>query len=107
LHLNGIGGITIGDNVLIGHRCTIFSDEHVYADPNMLIERQGRCEAPIIIEDDVYLGCNVVILKGVKIGRGAVVGAGSIVTRDVPAMAVVCGAPAKVIKHRGGGSPSA
>ena len=100
-HLNGFGGITIGDHVLIGHRCTFFSDEHNFENPNELIWFQNRNPAPIIVADDVYFGCNVVVLSGVTIGRGAVIGAGSVVTKDVPPLAIVGGIPARIIRYRG------
>lgn len=101
IHLNGVGGISIGERVLIGHRCTFFSDEHVFENPDELIWFQGRNPAPIIVEDDVYFGCNVVVLSGVTIGRGAVIGAGSVVTKDIPANAIVGGIPARIIRYRG------
>lgn len=101
LHLNGAGGITIGERVLIGHRSTLFSDEHNFEDPEKLIWFQGRNPSPIIIEDDVYIGCNVVVLSGVTIHRGAVVAAGSVVTKDVPSLAIVGGVPAKILRYRG------
>lgn len=101
VHLNGFGGITIGERVLIGHRCTLVSDEHNFDDSDALIWYQGRNPAPICVEDGVYLGCNVVVLPGVTIGRGAVIGAGSVVTNDIPPMAIAVGAPAIVIRYRG------
>lgn len=101
VHFNGFGGITIGERVLIGHRCTFFSDEHKFEDPDEFIWFQGRDPAPIVVEDDVYFGCNVVVLAGVTIGRGAVIGAGSVVTKDVPQLAVAGGIPARVIRYRG------
>ena len=64
----------------------------------------GRQEATskgdIIIEDDVWIGVNSIILSGVKIGRGAVIGAGSVVSKDIPPYAIACGNPAKIIKYR-------
>ena len=54
---------------------------------------------PVVLEDDVLIGANAVIIEGVRIGKGAVVGAGSVVTKDVPAGAVVVGNPAKIIKE--------
>jgi acetyltransferase-like isoleucine patch superfamily enzyme len=101
IHLNGYGGINIGDRVLIGHRTTFFSDEHKFEDPDTLIWYQGRNPAPIFVEDDVYIGCNVVILSGITIGKGSIIGAGSIVTRDIPPYSIAVGSPAKVVRQRG------
>ena len=58
--------------------------------------------APLIVEDEAWIGAHVVVLAGVRIGRGAVIGAGSVVTRDVPDMAVVAGVPAKLLRDRDG-----
>ena len=85
--------ITIGDNVAISERVVIRdSDNHRIGDR----ERS----APIHIGDRVWIGVNAVILKGVTIGDGAVVAAGAVVTRDVPAAALVGGVPAKIIRER-------
>lgn len=69
---------------------------------NELHQKQhwDKTRTGIIIEDDVWIGANSVILPGVTIKKGAVVGAGSVVTKDVPSYAVVCGNPARVIKYR-------
>ena len=99
--INGFGGVTIGDHVLVAHRCTFFSDDHQFEDPERLILDQGRRPAPIRVEDDVYFGANVVVLAGVTIGRGAVIGAGSVVTHDIPPLAVAVGSPARVVRQRG------
>ncbi|RFA25156.1 hypothetical protein CAI21_19880 [Alkalilimnicola ehrlichii] len=58
-----------------------------------------RDVAPVIIEDDVWIGNNCIVLKGVRIGRGAIVGAGAVVTKDVPAYCIVGGNPARVLKR--------
>ena len=63
-------------------------------------EKLPENDADVIIEDGVWCGCNAVILKGVHIGKGGVVAAGSIVTKDVPPYAIVAGNPARVIKYR-------
>ena len=60
----------------------------------------GRSEAPVVIEKDVWLGANVMVLPGVRIGEGAVVGAGSVVTRSIPAMTMAAGNPARIIRER-------
>lgn len=90
--------ITIGDNVLIGSGVLISDND---AHPLLASERNDfsrRQSAPVIIEDDVFVGARAIILKGVSLGRGAVVGAGSVVSRDVPPNTVVAGNPAKVVK---------
>jgi acetyltransferase-like isoleucine patch superfamily enzyme len=85
--------IYIGENVKIGPNVVIRdSDNH------LIIREGGTVSAPIRIEDNVWIGLNSVILKGVTIGEGAIIGAGSIVTRDVPPHALAIGVPAKVIK---------
>ncbi len=94
------GGVTIGQNVLIGQRVSFHSENHVFADPDRLIKAQGVSHHGIVVEDDVWLGATVVILDGVTVGQGAVVAAGSVVTADVPAYAVVGGVPARVIRWR-------
>lgn len=64
-------------------------------------QKEEACsKGDIIVDDDVWIGYNVTILSGVHIGQGAVIGAGSIVTKDVPPYAIVCGNPAKIIKYR-------
>ena len=103
--------LSIGDRVLIGHNSSIFDcDTH----PLNARERHRQYleiitvghpseidlrEQPVTIEDDVWIGCNVVILKGVTIGRAAVIGAGSVVTRDVPPYVIVAGNPAHVVRE--------
>lgn len=67
-----------------------------FIDRNVKIPQKGS----VIIEDDVWIGANSVVLPGVKIGKGAIVGAGAVVTKSVPPYAIVCGVPAKVIKYR-------
>jgi acetyltransferase-like isoleucine patch superfamily enzyme len=83
-----LGGITIGDRVLIGPRVTLSTAGH----PVELDERyDGVTHAPIVIEDDVWIGAAATITPGVTIGRGSVVGAGTVVAKDVPPMSVVTG----------------
>lgn len=93
--------IVIGNNVLIGSGCLITdSDAHPIDWKN---RREGdsnniKC-APVIIGNDVFVGARSIILKGVEIGDRAVVGAGSVVTRNVPANSIVAGNPAVVVKE--------
>lgn len=84
--------ITIGDYVLIGEQVTIMdSDQH-------RLSGSGAISAPISIENHVWIGANVTILKGVSIGRGSVIAAGSLVTRDVPPGKLAAGVPARVLR---------
>ena len=91
----GRGGITIGDEVFIGPKCPLITINHD-PDPENRSATYGR---PIVIEDKVWLGINSTILTGVRIGYGSIVGANSVVTKDVPAMTVVAGNPARIIKE--------
>jgi acetyltransferase-like isoleucine patch superfamily enzyme len=93
--------IEIGDNVLISPHNDIVDFNHIYEDLNRPMNLQGLVRKKIAIEDDVWLGSGSKILMGVTIGKGAVVGAGSIVTKDIPPYHVVAGNPAKTIKVRG------
>ncbi|HKM25207.1 MAG TPA: DapH/DapD/GlmU-related protein, partial [Corynebacterium sp.] len=77
----------------------IIAVNHVFDDPTRPFVEQGITAEGIVVEDDVWLGANVVVTDGVRIGRGAVVAAGAVVTRDVPPHTVVAGVPARVIKE--------
>jgi galactoside O-acetyltransferase len=94
------GKIKIGSNVLIGPNVVLRASDHVFDNPDLPIRDQGHRYGEIIIEDDVWLGANVVVTSGVCIGKGAVVAAGSVVTRDMPSLAVAGGVPAKIIRMR-------
>jgi maltose O-acetyltransferase len=87
--------VTIGERCLIGTYVNIMdSDFHDLRDHF----RPGKV-APIVIEDDVWIGVRSIILKGVRIGRGSVIGAGSVVTQDIPPNSLAFGVPAKVVKE--------
>ena len=102
VHINAsvCGEIKIGDNCLFGPNVGLRTADHRFENVNMPISEQGHNCKNITIEDDVWIGANVVVVGGVSIGRGAVVGAGAVVTKDVPAFAVVGGVPARLIKYR-------
>lgn len=91
----GRGGISIGNDVFIGPKVNLITINH---DPDPE-NRSATCGRPIVIEDKVWIGINATILPGVRIGYGAIIGAGSVVTKDVPAMTVVAGNPARMIKR--------
>ena len=98
---DGRGGLTMGDHVLIGPNVVIVSSQHQWdADPSLPIIRQGHRSAPIVIGDDCWIGANSVIMPGVTLGRGTVVGAGSVVTNPTDEYAIVAGAPARTIGRR-------
>lgn len=92
--------IEIGAHCMIGAYSYIVSNNHNYARRDIPMMEQGFSGAPIVIEDDVWLGTHVVVLPGVRIGRGAIVAAGSIVNKDIPPFQIWGGAPAKFIKER-------
>lgn len=95
------GPIQIGDNVMMGPECVIITRNHAFSRVDIPMCEQGfQDEKPVIIGNDVWIGRRVMILPGVHIGDGAVIGAGSIVTKDVPSMAIVAGNPAKIKKYR-------
>lgn len=88
------GGITIGDNVLVGHNVVMATLDHDFAPEKRSLL---HC-APIVVGNDVWIGANATITKGVTVGDGAIIAAGAVVTKDVPARTIVGGVPAKVIK---------
>jgi acetyltransferase-like isoleucine patch superfamily enzyme len=85
----------------------LFAENHIFDRTDIPMRLQGVDRKFIRIEDDVWLGTNSVILAGVTVGRGAIVSAGSVVTKDVPQYAIVGGVPAKVIRMRKGGKRKA
>jgi galactoside O-acetyltransferase len=96
------GSIVVCFQTAIGPGTVVRASNHKFDDRNVPIMDQGHIPGRIVIEDDVWIGANCVITPDVVIGHGAVVGAGAVVTKDVPPFAVVGGVPAKVIGWRGG-----
>lgn len=104
-HISAINKVSIGNNVLMAS--FVYISDHSHGNVNEMceealfsppLERPLYSKGPIIIEDNVWLGEKVSVMPGVHIGRGAIIGANSVVTKDIPAYAVAVGAPAKVIK---------
>lgn len=97
--IRGQGGVRIGDRVYTSPMTQLIAVNHVFEDPHRPFIEQGITAQGIIVEDDVWLGANVVITDGVRIGKGAVVAAGAVVTQDVPPHTIVGGVPARVIRE--------
>ena len=94
------GKITIGSNVMFGPKCSLFAENHVFSNIEVPIKSQGVKQKGITIEDDCWIGSNVVILDGVTIGKGSVIGAGTLVTKDIPAGSIVMDKRNKTIRER-------
>jgi putative colanic acid biosynthesis acetyltransferase WcaF len=94
------GGVEIGDRVLIGYRTQILSANHIIPSGMGKIFGSGHESKKVTICNDVWIGANCIILPGITIGEGAVVAAGSVVTKDVKSYTIVGGVPAKLIKER-------
>jgi len=100
------GGVSIGNRVWIGYRTVILSSNHTIPkghNPLFIDSKRTVLEdtlKPVTICDDVWIGCNVTILPGVTIGTGAVIAAGSVVTKDIPPFSIYGGVPAKLIRIR-------
>ena len=100
-HSEIYGEVKIGRNVMIGTNCIIYSRNHRFDRVDIPMIEQGFCDVePVIVGDDVWIGGRVTILPGVHVGKGAILGAGAVVTKDVPEYAIMGGNPAKVIRFR-------
>jgi maltose O-acetyltransferase len=95
------GPLVIGDDVMMGPDVIIYTENHETSKTDIPMRGQGSTPAKkVTISSDVWIGARVIILPGVTIGRGAIIAAGAVVSKDVPEYAVVGGVPAKVIKYR-------
>jgi acetyltransferase-like isoleucine patch superfamily enzyme len=94
------GPLTVGSNCAVAAHVVFASVGHGYARTDIPMVDQSVLKKEIVLEDDVWIGANAVITQGVTIGTGSIVGAGAVVTRDVPAYSVVGGVPARVIRDR-------
>jgi galactoside O-acetyltransferase len=95
------GKILIGENVMLGPNVVVRASNHNYSKRDVPMYLQGHSGGEIIIEDDVWVGANAVLLPNIRIGKGAVVGAGSVVTKNIEPYTIVGGIPAKRIGFRG------
>jgi acetyltransferase-like isoleucine patch superfamily enzyme len=98
--LYGTGGIRVGNYVRIAAHNVIVASSHQYGSTEIPIKQQGFTAKGIVIEDDVWIGAGCRILDGVRIGRGAIIAAGAVITKDVEPFDIVGGVPAKVIRNR-------
>lgn len=97
VHIWGHGGVEIGDDTLIASHVSIVSITH---DPNADIYRKTFIEKKVTIGKNVWIGTHATILPGVSIGDNAIIGAGAVVTKDVPCNSTALGIPAKVVKYK-------
>ena len=95
-----LGSITIGVGVDIAPNCALYAYDHGFAPDKTVREQALETKGDIVIEDHAWLGVGVIVLSGVRIGKGAVIGAGSVVTKDIPDDAIAVGNPARVVKMR-------
>ncbi len=96
----GHGGVCIGKGCLISMHCRILSSNHMIPPVGIPIRSQPDVLSPTIIEDDVWVGAGATVLAGVCIHQGAIIGAGAVVTDDIPANAIAVGVPARVLRYR-------
>lgn len=99
-NIGGSGGVSIGDNTIIGPYFSAHPENHNFESVDIPIRLQGTTRKPIKIEDNCWLGAKVTVLAGVTIGRGSIVAAGAVVTKDIPEYSIAIGSPAKVVRKR-------
>ena len=94
-------GVTIGNNVMMGPDVLIYTQNHNTSNPDIPMREQGMGERKsVVIEDDVWIGARVCILPGVTVGKGSILGACTVVAKDVPPYSVFVGNPGRVVKNR-------
>jgi len=94
-----IGPVTIGNDIRLAQNITLSGLNHNYDDISLPIHAQGVYTSPIVIEDETWIGANVVVVAGVTIGKHCIVAAGSVVTKNIPPYSVAVGNPARVLKQ--------
>ena len=95
-----VGKITIGNDVMIGPQVMIIAKNHRFDNVALPMNRQGERSKGVVVGDNVWIGARAIILDGVTIGNGSIVGAGAVVTKDIPEMTIAGGVPAKIIRTR-------
>ena len=100
MRISGLGKVLIGDNFHSGTECMIITSYHNYDQGAKIPYDDTYISKDVVIEDNVWLGSRVIVLGGVTIGEGAIIQAGSVVIKDIPAFGIAGGHPAKVFKYR-------
>lgn len=98
--INASGGVHIDDYVIMGPKVVIHSANHRFDRTDIPIQKQGHVMKPVHIEADVWIGAAAIILPGVRVGKGSVIGAGAVVTQDIPPYSIAVGVPAIVRSNR-------
>jgi acetyltransferase-like isoleucine patch superfamily enzyme len=98
--IGSAGPVTIGENVIMGQHVSFHPENHNFDRTDIPIKMQGTVRLGITIEDDVWVGANVTFLDGAHVGRGCVIGAGSLVRGAIPAYSIAVGSPARIIRSR-------
>ena len=98
--ISGHGKVAIGKDCLIASHCSIYAHNYNFSDPSKTIKEQGFVSKGITIEDDCWLGSGVRVVDGVTIGQCSVIGAGAVVTKNIPPYSIAVGVPAKVVSAR-------
>ncbi len=95
------GPLVIGNDVMMGPDVIIYTENHCTERTDITMRGQGSTKPEkVVVQDDIWIGARVIILPGVTIGRGSIIAAGAVVTKDIPPFSVAAGVPAKVIKSR-------
>lgn len=100
-YIGAAGGVSIGEDVIMGQRVSFHSENHLYVRTDAPIRTQGISRKGIIVEDDCWIGANVVFIDGAHVGRGCVIGAGAVVRGVIPSYSIAVGVPARVVRSRG------
>lgn len=100
VNIDGRGGIEIGDFSIIGFESVLLTSTHNSSNKEIPIAKQGMYSKPVKIGKDCWIGLRVTVLPGIEIGEGCIVGANSVVTKNIPSYCVVAGVPARIIRKR-------